>query len=194
MSYRPNRMATDDPLNAWITGRWAPEGADEPTKLTLWKTNSGGGISHYLTWPPDPQPGTHPGGEGIDVAPGGEVWVCGASEILRYSSDAELREGDPLSLGEGTCRDLAIDRAGNAWLAGSVPGDDGTTDMALWKLGPDGVVADGFPVRPDTYDALGEVDDFADCLTIDADANVWVGGRAEAPGGGLRVGGILKYE
>ena len=126
---------------------------------------------------------------------GGRAWhgamLGGASIGLRLVRTL-LRDGLALDPVQRDFED--VDRAGNAWLAGSVPGADGSADMAVWKLGPDGVVADGFPVRPDTYDAFGAVDDYADCLTIDANANVWVGGHAQTEDGAMRVAGVVMYE
>jgi len=142
-------------------------------------------------------------GAAVTTAEDGTVWVAGATHLggpgfnfalWKYTPDGQLVDGFPVirdnDAGDGgedseAADDLALDSTGNVWVTGSGTrgAEMGTTDLLLWKFGPDGVLAEGFPRAEREGGRAGFEEGLG--IAIGPDDAVWVSGTCQAAGGDL---------
>ncbi len=172
--------------------------ASNDSDFALWKLDSAGNLAAGFPVVRDGDAGgtRMDSANALSLGPDGSVWVTGYSTDEAFSVDMVLwkfdaqgtlapgfpvvRDGDAGSAGGTDAgQAIALDPLGWPWVTGYSTSPEGSFnyDMVVWRFGPDGSPAEGFPVVRGG-DAGGRGADMGRALLVRSDGTLWVGGAS----------------
>jgi hypothetical protein len=187
-----NGVAADQAGNVWVTGSTGGQAwvrKYDPTGAEQWTLSPGAADASSTS--DRKAVAIDNDGNGLLTGP-----AVGATKYSPTGLELWTRPADPGSLAQNFTTGIAVDRAGNVVVVGSVRADDGPigvenwrTDIWVRKFSPA-----GDEVWTRTYD--GSRDDWASTVAVDPDNNVLVVGRSyltTATGSLAYLGWLRKY-